>query len=97
LEQDIIGMAVGEVRNIYLTADKAYGPRLDENLLRVSREMFPADRELRIGQKLNVELGGDEQRAMRIRNVNDQEVLLDGNHDLAGCDLTFALKLVALS
>jgi FKBP-type peptidyl-prolyl cis-trans isomerase 2 len=96
LEQDIIGMAVGDVRNIYLPADKAYGLRLDENLLSVSRKMFSADRELRIGQKLNVELGGVEKRAMRIRNFDDNEVLLDGNHDLAGCELTFALKLVAI-
>ncbi len=96
LEQDIIGMAVGDVRNIYLPADKAYGLRLDENLLSVSRKMFPADRELRIGQKLNVELGGVEKRAMRIRNFDDNEVLLDGNHDLAGCELTFALELVAI-
>ena len=96
LEQDIIGMALGDVRNIYLPADKAYGLRLDENLLKVSRQMFPADRELRIGQKLNVELGGVEKRAMRIRNFDDNEVLLDGNHDLAGCELTFALKLVAI-
>ena len=96
LEQDIIGMAVGDVRNIYLPADKAYGLRLDENLLSVSRKMFSADRELRIGQKLNVELGGVEKRAMRIRNFDDNEVLLDGNHDLAGCELTFALELVAI-
>lgn len=96
LEQQIIGMQVGEVRNIYLTAEQAYGLRLDENLLKVSREMFPADRELQIGQKLSIELGGKEQRLMRVRNVDDQEVLLDGNHDLAGCDLTFALQLVEI-
>lgn len=96
LEQDVIGMGVGEVRNICLPAEKAYGLRLDENLLRVSREMFPADRELRIGQKLNIELGGKEKQAMRIRNIGDNEVLLDGNHDLAGCELTFALELVAI-
>lgn len=95
LEQQIIGMKVGEVRNIYLTAEQAYGLRLEENLLKVSRDLFPADRELSIGQKLNIELGGSEHRLMRVRNVDDHEVLLDGNHDLAGCDLTFALQLVS--
>ncbi len=53
--------------------------------------MFPADRALTIGRKLSIELAGGEQRMMRIRQVDEQEVLLDGNHDLAGCDLTFAL------
>lgn len=97
LEQEIIGMAVGEVRNIYLSAEQAYGLRRDENLLKVPREMFPAGRELRIGRKLNIELDGESARPMRIRRVDGAEVLLDGNHELAGCDLTFALQLVAVS
>ena len=96
MELAIIGMKVGEVKNIHLLAEQAYGQRLEENFLKVSREMFPAERELRIGQKLSIELGGNEQRLMRVRTVGEQEVLLDGNHDLAGCDLTFALELVAI-
>ena len=59
--------------------------------------MFPDDRKLQVGQKLNIELGGTEQRLMRIRKFDDKEVLLDGNHDLAGCELTFALELVKIS
>lgn len=97
LEKSILGMREGEVRNICLSAEQAYGLRLEANLLKVSRQMFPADRELRIGQKLNIELGGNQQQSMRIRSVDDQGVLLDGNHDLAGCDLTFALQLVAIA
>ena len=97
LEKAIIGMTVGEVKNIHLAAEQAYGLRLDENLLRVPRELFPSEKELRIGQKLSVELGGNSQRVMRIRLVDEREVLLDGNHDLAGCDLTFALQLVAIA
>ena len=97
LEQAIIGMAVGEVKNIHLSAEQAYGLRLDENLLRVSRELFPARKKLHIGQKLSVELGDNTQRVMRIRQLDDRDVLLDGNHDLAGCDLTFALQLVAIA
>ena len=97
LEKAIVGMTVGEVKNIHLAAEQAYGLRLDDNLLRVPRELFPSEKELRIGQKLHVELGGNSQRVMRIRQVDEREVLLDGNHDLAGCDLTFALQLVAIA
>ena len=97
LEQAIIGMAVGEVKNIHLSAEQAYGLRLDENLLRVSRELFPAGKKLHIGQKLSIELGDNTQRVMRIRQLDDRDVLLDGNHELAGCDLTFALQLVAIA
>jgi FKBP-type peptidyl-prolyl cis-trans isomerase 2 len=97
MEAEIIGMKAGEVKNIHLSAEQAYGLRLDENLLKVSRQLFPADRELRIGRKLSIELAGNTQRMMRIRHVDEQEVLLDGNHDLAGCDLTFALQLTRIA
>ncbi|HEX9778068.1 MAG TPA: peptidylprolyl isomerase, partial [Geopsychrobacteraceae bacterium] len=60
------------------------------------RKLFPAERELRIGQKMVIELGGNEQRVMRIRRLDEHDVLLDGNHDLAGCELTFALQLVSI-
>ena len=96
MEAEIIGMKPGEVKNIHLLAEQAYGLRRDENLLKLARKSFPADRELRIGQKLSIELGGQEQRLMRVRKFDEREVLLDGNHDLAGCDLTFALQLVGI-
>lgn len=96
LEAGIVDMKVGEVKNIHLPAEEAFGMRRDENLIRVRRDMFPAGKALRIGQKLSLELGGSTQRVVRVRQFDDQEVLLDGNHDLAGCDLTFALQLVAI-
>lgn len=96
LEQEILGMALGEVRNIRLSAREAFGERLQENLLRVNRELFPAGRKLKIGQKLQLELAEGTQKTMRVREIGEQVVILDGNHDLAGCDLTFALKLVAI-
>lgn len=96
LEKSLLGMRVGEVKNVHLPAEDAYGLRLDANLLRVPRELFPQDRTLQIGQKLSVELGGRSAQPMRVRHVGAETVLLDGNHDLAGCDLTFALQLVSI-
>ncbi len=96
LEQNIIGMASGETRNILVPAAEAYGPRLDENIIKVKRDMFPADRELRIGEKLRIEFNGGRERILIILEQNEQEVTLDGNHPLAGLDLTFALRLDAV-
>lgn len=93
LEQAIIGMAAGETRNILIPAAEAYGPRLDANIIKVKREMFPAERELRIGEKLRIEFSGGRERILVILEAGEQEVTLDGNHPLAGLDLTFALRL----
>lgn len=97
LEQAVTGMAVGEVKNIVIPAAEAYGPRLDANLLKVKRKLFPTDRELRVGEKLRLEFSAGRERVMMILDVGEQEVTLDGNHPLAGCDLTFALRLDAIA
>lgn len=93
LEQAIIGMQAGEVKNIELTAEEAYGPRLQENIIRVARHTFPAGKEIIVGQKLSIEFKGGTSRIMVVSEVDDAEVTLDGNHPLAGLDLTFALKV----
>ena len=93
LELAIIGMRAGEVKNILLTAAEAYGPRRQENIIRVARETFPAGKEIVAGQKLSIEFKGGESRVMVVTAVSEDAVTLDGNHPLAGLDLTFALKL----
>jgi len=93
LEQAIIGMQAGEVKNIVLTAEEAYGPRLKENIIQVPRNMFPAEKELAIGQKLSIEFKGGTSRVMLVTGVTEHDVTLDGNHPLAGLELTFALKV----
>lgn len=96
LEEKIVGMKVGEVRNIFLHTGEAYGPRRPENILKVKKEMFPSGRELKIGQKLNLQFGELGEQVMRIIDHNDENVVLDANHPLAGLDLTFALRLDAI-
>jgi peptidylprolyl isomerase len=93
LEQAIIGMRAGEVKNIVLTAAEAYGPRLAENIISLSRGSFPAGKEIAAGQKLSIEFKGGITRVMVVTAVGESEVILDGNHPLAGQELTFALRV----
>ena len=93
LEQALIGMQTGEAKNVVLTAEEAYGPRLPENIISVARNTFPGGKEIAIGQKLSIEFKGGASRVMAVIDVNDAEVTLDGNHPLAGQELTFALKV----
>ena len=96
LEEQLLGMIAGEVKNIELNSEQAYGPRLQDNLLLVDRNLFPAERNLTLGEKLSIELADGSQKVMRVRAIEPTTILLDGNHDLAGRHLTFALKLVAI-
>jgi peptidylprolyl isomerase len=97
LEEAVAGMAVGGVRNLVIPAADAYGPRLQENIISMDRANFPPEKELRVGQKLAVEFRGDKKLVMMVMEVTDSKVTLDGNHPLAGHDLTFALRLDAVN
>ena len=96
LEAAVTGLTVGEAANILIPASLAYGPHRPENMLRVPRGQFPAERELRVGEKLALAFADGEERIMKLIKVEGDEVTLDGNHPLAGLDLTFALQLVAI-
>lgn len=93
LEQAVIGMRIGEAKNIVIPAGDAFGPRLKENIISVHREHFPGGKDIRVGQKLGIGFSGGEERVMLVTEVTASEVTLDGNHPLAGMDLTFALRL----
>lgn len=96
LENEVVGMRVGEVKNIVIPAANAFGPRLEANMMRIGRESFPPGKEILVGQKLRIEFSGGKERVMAVTAVTESEVTLDGNHPLAGLDLTFALRLVGI-
>ena len=93
LENAIIGMRAAETRNIVLCAAEAYGPRRPENIIQVARQRFPAEKEIKPGQKLSIDFAGGTSRIMVVTEVTETAVTLDGNHFLAGFNLTFALRL----
>ena len=94
-ESAIMGMQRGESKTVTIPADEAYGAARPELMLRVPRTQVPPQIELEVGQQL--QLGrGDDALVVVVRELGDDEVVLDGNHPLAGEDLTFDLELVRI-
>ena len=89
------GMGTGESRTVTIPADQAYGTRSNELMFVVPREQFPADIQPQPGQQLQMSQGG-QVAVVTVIDVNDQGVILDANHPLAGQDLTFELELVEI-
>lgn len=96
LEQAVIGMIKGQAKNLLIPAEKAYGPRRKENILMLQRDSLPAAKDPQPGQRVQLQLTDGSDLLMRVIQVNETEVVLDGNHPLAGLDLTFALQLEAV-
>lgn len=87
-EDAVLGMAVGEEKTVTIPVDQAYGSYDEDLILVVPREMVP-DEIAVVGTSLYQPRG-------TIIFVDDEVVMIDQNHRLAGEDLTFTITLVEI-
>jgi peptidylprolyl isomerase len=92
-DEGVTGMEVGESKTITIPSEQAYGPRREEMLLTVPRDQFPEGIDPELGQQLQLGTAGGDTLVATVTEVSDESVVLDANHQLAGEDLTFELKL----
>jgi FKBP-type peptidyl-prolyl cis-trans isomerase SlyD len=93
LEKELEGLKVGDAKKVKVAPADGYG-EFDESLVFAApRQNFPADAELEVGMQFQTM--GDEQQPMVIRiiELEDDKVVVDGNHPLAGQTLFFDVKV----
>lgn len=95
-EEAVTGMTAGEKKTAKISAEDAYGERMDDLMFSVSRDQVPQDMDVKVGDQLSVGLPSGETVPMQVASLDDQSVTLDANHPLAGKDLTFDLELVEI-
>ncbi len=96
-EDAVVGMKEGETKKETIPSEKAYGPRRDEMLLEVPRERLPEGMEPEVGQQLQVTTNDGQPVPVRIAKIEEENVVLDANHPLAGKDLVFEMTLVEIA
>jgi len=96
-EQTVIGMNTGESRIINIEAEDAYGLHHKEMVGVVDRDQFPLDLEVKVGQQFKTHNEDGRTIIVTVTDVSESDVTLDGNHPLAGKDLTFDIQLVAVA
>ncbi|HXF84709.1 MAG TPA: peptidylprolyl isomerase [Anaerolineales bacterium] len=96
LERAMIGMKVGESKDVIVQPADGYGEYDEEAYLDVPRKEFPADMPLVEGLELSVRDDQGYARYARIESIQGDVVRLDFNHPLAGDELHFNVKVVGL-
>lgn len=90
------GMAVGEKKTINIPAEEAYGERSEEAVIPFPKENIPADMKLEPGMQLNLTNQEGQPVPVIVMEVQENVVLLDANHFLAGEALVFDIELVEI-
>jgi FKBP-type peptidyl-prolyl cis-trans isomerase 2 len=95
-DQAVVGMQPGESKTTTIPAGEAYGDYDDELVMEVDRDQFPPNIQPEVGQRLQLRQVEGDDFSVVVTEINDDTVTLDGNHPLAGHDLTFDIELVAI-
>jgi peptidylprolyl isomerase len=96
-EKALVGMTEGEVRNISLTADEAYGQPIEEAIVTVPLQAFPEDFKFEEGLVVSGQGPSGETVRAKILTFDEEKVILDHNHPLAGKDINFEIELVEIA
>ena len=88
IERELEGLAVGESVEVTLAADEAFGqPNPDLTYTDAIENVPPEFRQ--VGAEATFQNERGETRTMTVTRVADGQVVLDGNHPLAGKTITF--------
>ena len=93
LEKVLIEMKSGECKNVTVLHQEAYGVFNQSLVYKVSRGQLPSQ-EIKLGDVFATGEGATYQEVMVV-DLTDEFAMLDGNHPLAGKDLTFDVEITA--
>jgi len=93
LEQALLGKQAGETFSSQIAAADAYGERHDQLVQAVPKSMFEG-MEVAVGMRFRASGPDGREQPVIIIDVTDEEVVVDGNHPLAGIELRFDVEVV---
>ena len=92
LERALEGQEVGAELEVLVTSEDGYGDR-DESLIQeISKEEFNEIENLEVGMEFEVETD-EGPLVISITEIGDEVVTVDGNHPLAGMNLSFKVAV----
>jgi FKBP-type peptidyl-prolyl cis-trans isomerase SlyD len=92
LEQALLGRVAGDNLKVTVEAEDAYGPVQDSLIQAVPREAFDGIDVIEVGMQFQAQTAQGP-IPVTVVAVDEESVTLDGNHELAGVRLNFAVQI----
>lgn len=101
VEEALVGAELNQKLEVTTPAGEAFGEYSLESIVTVPREDFPDDLELAKGQEIMVGVEADDgtegEIDAKIVEIDEESVILDANHPLAGKSAVFRMTVTAIS
>lgn len=95
LEKALLGKTIGDKFNVSIPASEAYGLRDDSMVQELPSNMFEGIDKIEEGMEFHAETEHGLQ-VVTVTKVVGDNITIDGNHPLAGVDLTFDVEVTAI-
>lgn len=93
LEAQMTGKSVGDKFTVTVAPEDAYGEYLAEAVQEVPRANFQGVDNIQVGMQFQSQTDDGHVMLVTVKEVNDEVVIVDGNHPLAGVTLTFDVEI----
>lgn len=93
IQEAIVGRDVGDLIEVTIPPQLAYGEHLPELVSKMPLSAFEGVDDILVGMKFQTNTGG-EAKIVKVVDVKPDGVTVDGNHPLAGLTLIFDLELL---
>lgn len=96
-DNGVVGMEAGEKKTLNIPHLEGYGPVNEQMFFEFDKAQLPSEMgEPQAGMELQMMDQEGNELPVMIREVRENTIILDGNHPLAGKDLTFEVEIVGI-
>lgn len=96
LENALTGKTADDELEVSIEPEDAYGEYSAELITTIDRGMFEGVDELQVGMQFHASAPDGGMQIVTIRDIDGEEVTIDGNHPLAGQQLNFKVKIISV-
>ncbi|MDX1653018.1 MAG: peptidylprolyl isomerase [Brumimicrobium sp.] len=95
-ENGVINMKVNEKKTLVIPSSEAYGEPRKELIQEVPMDRLPKEIKPEVGMGLVSTTPDGNEIQLVVKEVKDEAIVVDGNHPLAGQDLTFEVEVLEI-
>ena len=95
-DEAVKDMAVGEIKNIHLMPEEAYGLADPDAIFTVELAQLPGAEELEAGQQVYLQNAAGQPFPVKVVEKDETSITFDANHEMAGKELNFTIELVSV-
>ena len=90
----VADMEVGQIVNVHLMPEEAYGMPDPQAIFTVEIAQMPGSEELNVGEQVYLSNAYGQPFPVKVTAKNDATITFDANHEMAGKELNFRIELV---